>query len=169
METKDKVFGETPLITAAKNGHIDKVRSLLAAGADKEATDKWGRTALMWAAREGYPESLAALIEAGAVVDTTDKHGNTAFTWAQESGHDSCAQKLVDADAKFVYSSNEGGYNTQTVYMHDRLDPKIQLAKLFPPDKPSPLSDKAAKRAEQIPQGVTMHVEDKDNVFTVGA
>ena len=55
-------LGETALITAAKNGEVGKVKQLLDASADMEATDKWGRTALMWCAREGWIESLRLLV-----------------------------------------------------------------------------------------------------------
>lgn len=41
---KDRMFGRSALLEAAYQGHGDIVRSLLAAGADKEARDTLGRT-----------------------------------------------------------------------------------------------------------------------------
>ena len=62
LEEARNELGETALITAAKNGEVGKVKQLLDASADMEATDKWGRTALMWCAREGWIESLRLLV-----------------------------------------------------------------------------------------------------------
>ena len=52
----DAVTGEpnhTPLMLASGNGHLDVVRLLLEAGAQKDALAIDGSTALMWAALEG--------------------------------------------------------------------------------------------------------------------
>jgi uncharacterized protein len=61
-------LGWTPLIHAAKRGHLDVVRCLLAAGAQVDARDaaRAGNTALAEVAAECSLEMAKALVEAGA-------------------------------------------------------------------------------------------------------
>ncbi|HEV2547810.1 MAG TPA: ankyrin repeat domain-containing protein [Stellaceae bacterium] len=61
-------LGWTPLIHAAKRGHVDVVRCLLAAGAQVDARDeaRAGNTALAEVAAECSLEMAKALVEAGA-------------------------------------------------------------------------------------------------------
>jgi ankyrin repeat protein len=61
-------LGWTPLIHAAKRGHLDVVRCLLAAGAKVDARDeaRVGNTALAEVAAECSLEMAKALVEAGA-------------------------------------------------------------------------------------------------------
>ena len=35
------MYGNTPLIMASKNGHLEMVQALLAVGANKEARESW--------------------------------------------------------------------------------------------------------------------------------
>ena len=59
--------GITPLYTAARAGHIDTVKILLAAGADVDATNMFdGATALCVAARQGNLDVVSALLDYGA-------------------------------------------------------------------------------------------------------
>lgn len=55
--------GETPLIRAAKDGHLEVVKELIALGADINATDNRGRTAL----------DLAIQLERNEVADALKK------------------------------------------------------------------------------------------------
>lgn len=58
--------GRTPLMQAAKGGHIDQVRILLAHGADVSVRTKEGETALTLARSGGHDEVAAALETAEA-------------------------------------------------------------------------------------------------------
>ena len=59
--------GETVLMTAARAGRTEAVRSLVAHGADVNAWESTRhQTALMWAAAEGHADVVRVLIEAGA-------------------------------------------------------------------------------------------------------
>src|SRR4029079_980836 len=59
--------GETVLMTAARAGNADAVKTLLAQGADVNARESYkGQTALMWAAAERHPEVVKVLLEHGA-------------------------------------------------------------------------------------------------------
>jgi len=67
------------LIEAAENGQTEKVKSLLAAGADVNAKDNDGMTALITAANEGHWETVRGLLDAGADANAEEEDGNTAF------------------------------------------------------------------------------------------
>jgi len=55
INKKDK-NGNTALIWASQEGHIEIVKSLLANGANINEKDKYGNTALIWASQEGHIE-----------------------------------------------------------------------------------------------------------------
>jgi hypothetical protein len=67
------------LIAASRKGQTEKVRALLAKGADVESADKDGRTPLMWAARNGHAETVSLLLERGAKPDARDHQNWTAY------------------------------------------------------------------------------------------
>lgn len=58
--------GSTPLLEAARYGHEDITRVLIAAGADLKAKDKDGKTALMLAVQGDHDEVVRVLKQAGA-------------------------------------------------------------------------------------------------------
>ena len=57
--------GSTPLLEAARYGHEDICRALIAAGADLKAKDKDGKTALMLAVQGDHEEVIRVLKQAG--------------------------------------------------------------------------------------------------------
>ena len=58
--------GSTPLLEAARYGHEDITRVLIAAGANVKAKDKDGKTALMLAVQGDHEEVVRVLKQAGA-------------------------------------------------------------------------------------------------------
>ena len=58
--------GSTPLLEAARYGHEDICRLLLAAGANLKAKDKDGKTAMMLAVQGDHEEVVRILNQAGA-------------------------------------------------------------------------------------------------------
>ena len=58
--------GNTPLLEAARYGHDDICRVLIAAGADVKAKDKDGKTALMLAVQNNHDDVVRVLKQAGA-------------------------------------------------------------------------------------------------------
>ena len=63
------------IFQAAKTGNIDRVRELIAAGADVNQQNNDGWTPLHWAAYNGHQEVVQALIAAGANVNQQDNDG----------------------------------------------------------------------------------------------
>ena len=62
-------LGQTPMLTAAQNGHLDIVRFLAEVGADKDQTANNGVTPLMVAAAHGHLDIVRFLAEVGADKD----------------------------------------------------------------------------------------------------
>jgi ankyrin repeat protein len=77
--------GETPLICASYNGHVEVVRLLLEYGAKTDIIAglvNW--TALMGASAEGHVEVVRLLLECGANPNIADEDGKTALVMAAE-------------------------------------------------------------------------------------
>lgn len=84
----------TALLTAARAGWLEGVRTLLLAGADPNATSvdtenerRIIRTALHAASATGHSEVVRTLLETGAAVDTLANDGKTALKLALQNGH----------------------------------------------------------------------------------
>ncbi|MGP1682862.1 MAG: ankyrin repeat domain-containing protein, partial [Giesbergeria sp.] len=89
---------------AVSAGDVDRVRKLLAAGADCNERNGEGATALMLAAHAGELGLVKTLIEAGADVSATDARGWGALSKAVynadlDRGFADVAQALIDAGA----------------------------------------------------------------------
>lgn len=99
----------TPLMRAARAGHCDLLRLLLAAGADPNLAgrENFGTniTPLMLAARHGHKSAVELLLETGAKVDVRigsifgHRGGQNATQQAKDEGHLEIA-KLLRAAAK---------------------------------------------------------------------
>ncbi len=103
------IAGITPLICAAKFGHIQCVRTLLEKGAfinSKCAIKKC--SPLMWAADNGHTEIVKVLINNGATLNAKDFYGWTALMKAVYRGHVEIVQALVENRAN-VNVKNNGG------------------------------------------------------------
>ncbi|CAM9187062.1 unnamed protein product, partial [Ectocarpus sp. 6 AP-2014] len=71
--------GDTPLLAACRNGHLQTAQCLLSHGASANQVDKDGRTALHISCRHGKEAVAEALILRGADVSARDHGGATAF------------------------------------------------------------------------------------------
>ena len=89
-----------PIIFAAGRGHLEMVRLLLEARADKNTRDPDdGRTALMAAAARGHLRVVNFLLQVGADKEAATPDGDTALTYAAESGHLNVVYMLLEAGA----------------------------------------------------------------------
>ncbi len=92
--------GWTPLIYAATGGRDAVVAYLLAEGAKVNAVSPNGTTALMMAAREGKGSTVTLLIAKGADVNIRNQNGATALAWALRANEQEMAAQLRRAGAR---------------------------------------------------------------------
>jgi len=92
----DSEWGKaTPLMAAARSGHIMVVGKLLECDAHVNRQDDIGRTPLMLAALEGHSKVVTLLLREGADPDLKDSSGGAAMSYAQ--GHPSIINELISA------------------------------------------------------------------------
>ncbi|KAL3895250.1 MAG: hypothetical protein SGPRY_013561, partial [Prymnesium sp.] len=79
--------GVTPLMIAARQGHVDMVKRLLQLKASVTARSAHGCTALSMAAEEGFTAVADVLVEQGSDVAQHDNKNYTPLMRAAENGH----------------------------------------------------------------------------------
>jgi ankyrin repeat protein len=104
---------DATLVDAAEQGKAKLVRSLLADGADVNATQVDGMTALHWAAYHDDLATARMLIEAGADANATNRYGVASLSLAATNGNAAFVQLLLDAGA----DQNVGLLGGETVLM----------------------------------------------------
>jgi ankyrin repeat protein len=90
LDVNDKnEYGDTALVWASNNGHLEVVRALLKVeGVDVNIKDMDGGTALIYACWKGHLDVARALLSHVAVdVNIRDNNGETALILASEKGH----------------------------------------------------------------------------------
>ncbi len=90
------------MLTAREGDNSPRVRTLLDAGADANATNRRGHAVLLYSAAVGDAESVQALIEAGAQVDWNNSMGGETWTplmYAARGGHKVTVRLLLEANA----------------------------------------------------------------------
>ena len=100
---------EEVLRSAAMDGNIEMVRSLIEAGTDPNAREKDGWTALMYAAASGSVEVVQLLMDAGADVNADIQKGTTALSEAAYWGRASIVQMLIATGADVNVADIEDG------------------------------------------------------------
>ena len=84
---------------AAETGALDRMRALLASGADLHLRLDDGSTALTSAAAHGRQEVVHLLLQHGAPIDAPDRDGYTALMRAAIRGRVAVVRTLLDAGA----------------------------------------------------------------------
>ena len=92
----DEVQHESALLDAISSGDADRVRELLANGADHSLRDAEGRTLLHLAAMHGYAEIVHLLIDEGKMApDARDEDGRTPLHLAAGYGQHETVKALI--------------------------------------------------------------------------
>jgi ankyrin repeat protein len=108
VDSKDNIYGGTPLSWAARNGHEAVVKLLLASKAEVDSKDDYGQTPLSWAAENGHEAVVKLLLASKAEVDSKDKYGQTPLSWAARKGHEAVVKLLLASKAEVDSKDNYG-------------------------------------------------------------
>ena len=108
-------YDGTALIAAAHLGHVEVVRTLIAAGAPLDHVNNLGWTALIEAVVLGngdkaHIDTVEALVKAGANVDIKDRQGMTALAYARQRGYSDMVRIMEPAAGR--RTMREGGRPT---------------------------------------------------------
>jgi hypothetical protein len=106
--------GVTALHLAARNGHLEVVKLLLAANFNIEQTDNQEHTALLAAAHYRQPAIVRYLIEHGANVRQANTSGRTALHLAAFRGDIEILELLIEQGADIQRKDEDG----KTAYDH---------------------------------------------------
>ncbi|XP_013779796.1 ankyrin repeat domain-containing protein 39-like isoform X1 [Limulus polyphemus] len=119
-QTLDEMEFERGIWSAAMNGDLLKVKSLVAKGTDPGSKDTSGYTALHYAARNGHLEICTFLLENGACANVQTLGGATPLQRAALKGHVDIVKILLhfngnpsicDSDGKTaLHKAAEGGH-----------------------------------------------------------
>lgn len=101
--------GNTPLMLAAYNGHVEIVRYLLDERARIDARNAQGRTPLIFASTGSFPETVRLLLERGADPNATDDaEGWSALMFAAAEGHEEVVRTLLEHGADPTLEDRDG-------------------------------------------------------------
>ena len=97
----------TSLLAASLQGDQPAVTSLLAQGAELDATDGQGRTALLNAVEKGHVDLVQFLLKAGAKINVKTINGETPFLLAARNNQPQILQLLMEksVDVKDYFSA----------------------------------------------------------------
>lgn len=91
--------GSTALQWAVYAGDVDRVKALIAGGADVSVANNYGSNAMQLAAEVANTDILKLLLDAGANADSPNPEGQTALMLVARTGNVDAAKLLVDHGA----------------------------------------------------------------------
>ena len=113
----------TPLMHAAKVGHVPTAEALLAAGAKVDAAmPTTGGTALMIAVQYAQEGAVAALLAAGAPTEAVDSQGWTALKWAAQVGETKMIGALLAGGASVAPAAAGAGTALSVAVENSRVE-----------------------------------------------
>ncbi|XP_049833973.1 poly [ADP-ribose] polymerase tankyrase-1-like [Schistocerca gregaria] len=112
---------------AATDGAVEKLRALLAAGADVGAGDDEMLTSLHCAAREGHVQAVKCLLDGGAQVDTRSNLQNTPLHLAAWKGRVAVVRLLLASSADLNARNTFGKTPLHRAALHGRAEAAAAL------------------------------------------
>ncbi len=154
--TSSSLGGMTAMHWASKNGNVEIIDVLLAAGADPNVGNKVGKRPAALAAENGQLEALQRIVAAGGEIDSRDEIGGTPLLWASAlSKNPETVKFLIDSGADVnVIDSNgmtpliwaagigrpetvrlllDNGANTEVVEIHAKETALMRAARIGQP------------------------------------
>lgn len=116
--------GSTPLQWAVYDQDVDRVKELIRAGADVNASNNYGANAMQLAAEVAHRELLKMLLDAGADVDSPNPEGQTALMLVARTGDIEAAGLLINAGAS-VDAREQWGQQTALMWATARRHPAM--------------------------------------------
>jgi ankyrin repeat protein len=114
--------GDTPLVSAARDGDLQAVRALIAGRANVNEHARDGSTAILWAAYHSNLEMARTLIAAGAAVNTPNHYGITPLLQASRSGDAPLIAALLKAGADPAATHPDGATPLMAAARTGRVD-----------------------------------------------
>jgi uncharacterized protein len=114
--------GDSPLVSAARDGDLQAVRALIAGRANVNEHARDGSTAILWAAYHSNLEMARALIAAGAAVNTPNHYGITPLLQASLSGDAPLIAALLKAGADPAATHPDGATPLMAAARTGRVD-----------------------------------------------
>lgn len=132
---RDSLLDDTPLMRAARRGHVGIIRLLVERGADMDEHEFAGNRPLMLAALFGHREAVEALLELGAELECEARDGYTALLHAIHGAHPEIIRLLVERGAQ-INRHDKHGF---TYLMHPLTGPYFRrLYTALRPGDPRP-------------------------------
>ncbi|KAJ5727661.1 hypothetical protein N7493_005481 [Penicillium malachiteum] len=106
LESKDR-DDQTPLVWAARNGHLKVVHQLLDEGANMNTDSEDTLTPLSWSSANGHEMIVKLFLEKGANADCISG-GQTPLLWAADNGHTAVVEELLQKGVALEASDEFG-------------------------------------------------------------
>lgn len=116
--------GSTPLQWAVYDQDMAKVRQLIRAGADVNASNKYGANAMQLAAEASNGDIIKLLLDAGADVDSPNPEGQTALMLVARTGDVDTARLLIRKGAT-IDARESWGQQTAMMWATARRHPAM--------------------------------------------
>jgi len=135
--SREVLFGATPLYGASHSGHTNAVQILLENGANPNLLDNDGGTAMMEASHRGYTDIVRLLLEYDANPNIIDNGGFTSLIEASKGGYIDVVRILLehgadpnrhdkDGQTSLMWAAKGGHVDVVRMLLKHGVDPTTQ-------------------------------------------